>query len=72
MNDGEDRPDELASDLTELLTASDICRVFGISRSTLYDRLQNDPVFPRPLKLDVLARWHEDDARARDDTAAGN
>lgn len=34
-----------------LLRANDVQRVMGICRTTLYNLLDKDPTFPRPVKL---------------------
>lgn len=67
QDDDEQLPDdldELALDLADLMTVKDVCRTLGISRSTLYARLDSDPSFPRPLKIGGLTRFREDELEA--------
>ncbi|MBS7698689.1 MULTISPECIES: helix-turn-helix domain-containing protein [unclassified Chelatococcus] len=46
---------------SELIDGAEVCRVLGISRSSLW-RLVRDGVFPRPIALSAQTRrWRRED-----------
>ncbi len=48
---------------TKLLNARDVCATFGISRATLYRRV-DDGTFPRPIRFGGAVRWLPADIEA--------
>ena len=49
----------------ELLKPSDVAALLGVARSTFYKLADNDPTFPKPLRLlPRCPRWREADVRA--------
>ncbi len=48
-------------DPRQLLTVNETSRMLSVSRATLYRMLQDDPSFPRPVKLTQKStRWRYD------------
>ena len=53
-------------DVSRIIRIKELSVLIGLSRSTIYDRLNSksqrfDPTFPKPIKLGVAAiGWHSD------------
>lgn len=53
----------MSTDEDRLLKLPEVCRIVGMSRTTVYERIKRE-TFPRPVDLGSGAvRWRESDVR---------
>ena len=48
---------EIQTSENRLLSPEEVAKMLSIGKSTIYDKLKNDPNFPKPEKIGKVNRW---------------
>ena len=58
-------PQKTAAPAALLLRLPDVCQLLSLGRTSIYQKVKDDPTFPRPVKLtDRAVAWRRADLEA--------